>query len=133
MEIFRSLGLRSRSCYASQRPSRPQRAICGPGHRSARHYDQARRCHFPRLCLPNPDAQKFASPIATSRKPNPHLAFEMAFTFASARTCEDEAEIAFGCLLRRLPELSLAVLLTNSVRAHRRSWPQVVPGIAVAA
>ncbi|MCA6113144.1 cytochrome P450 family protein, partial [Bradyrhizobium cenepequi] len=66
---------------------------------------------FPVLASANRDAQKFAEPdrLDIGRKPNPHLAFGDGVHYCvGSHLAKMEAEIAFGCLLRRLPKLSLA-------------------------
>ena len=74
---------------------------------------------FPVIASANRDAQKFAEPdrLDVARKPNPHLAFGDGVHFCvGSHLARMEAEIAFGCLLRRLPELSLAC------PAHELQW-----------
>ena len=74
---------------------------------------------FPIIASANRDAQKFAEPdrLDVARKPNPHLAFGDGVHFCvGSHLARMEAEIAFGCLLRRLPNLSLAC------PAHELQW-----------
>jgi cytochrome P450 len=74
---------------------------------------------FPVIASANRDAQKFAEPdrLDVARKPNPHLAFGDGVHYCvGSHLAKMEAEIAFGCLLRRLPKLSLAC------PAHELRW-----------
>jgi cytochrome P450 PksS len=74
---------------------------------------------LPVIASANRDAQKFAEPdrLDVARKPNPHLAFGDGVHFCvGSHLARMEAEIAFGCLLRRLPELRLAC------PAHDLQW-----------
>jgi cytochrome P450 len=74
---------------------------------------------FPIIASANRDAQKFAEPdrLDVARKPNPHLAFGDGVHFCvGSHLAKMEAEIAFGCLLRRLPNLRLAC------PAHELQW-----------
>ena len=74
---------------------------------------------LPVIASANRDAQKFAKPdrLDVARKPNPHLAFGDGVHYCvGSHLARMEAEIAFGCLLRRLPELSLAC------PAHELRW-----------
>jgi len=74
---------------------------------------------FPVIASANRDAEKFTEPdrLDVARKPNPHLAFGDGVHFcAGSHLARMEAEIAFGCLLRRLPQLSLAC------PAHELRW-----------
>ena len=74
---------------------------------------------FPVIASANRDAQKFAEPdrLDVTRKPNPHLAFGDGVHYCvGSHLAKMEAEIAFGCLLRRLPESSLAC------PAHELRW-----------
>jgi cytochrome P450 len=74
---------------------------------------------FPVIASANRDTQKFAEPdrLDVARKPNPHLAFGDGVHYCvGSHLAKMEAEIAFGCLLRRLPKLSLAC------PAHELRW-----------
>ena len=74
---------------------------------------------LPVIASANRDAQKFAEPdrLDVARKPNPHLAFGDGVHYClGSHLAKMEAEIAFGCLLRRLPKLSLAC------PAHELRW-----------
>ena len=74
---------------------------------------------FPVIASANRDAQKFVEPdrLDVTRKPNPHLAFGDGVHFCvGSHLARMEAEIAFGCLLRRLPDLRLAC------PAHELQW-----------
>ena len=74
---------------------------------------------LPVIASANRDPQKFAKPdrLDVARKPNPHLAFGDGVHYCvGSHLTKMEAEIAFGCLLRRLPKLSLAC------RAHELRW-----------
>lgn len=64
------------------------------------------------LCAANRDARRFADADALhfDRTPNPHLAFGHGVHFCPGATlARIELQIALGTLLRRLPELRLAV------------------------
>jgi cytochrome P450 len=66
---------------------------------------------LPVIASANRDDQRFAEPdrLDIGRKPNPHLAFGDGVHYCvGSHLAKMEAEIAFGCLLRRLPKLSLA-------------------------
>lgn len=74
---------------------------------------------LPVIASANRDAQKFAEPdrLDLGRKPNPHLAFGDGVHYCvGSHLAKMEAEVAFGCLLRRLPELRLAC------PAHELQW-----------
>ena len=74
---------------------------------------------LPVIASANRDPQKFAKPdrLDVARKPNPHLAFGDGVHYCvGSHLTKMEAEIAFGCLLRRLPKLRLAC------RAHELRW-----------
>jgi cytochrome P450 len=66
---------------------------------------------LPVIASANRDAEKFAEAdrLDLARKPNPHVAFGDGVHFCvGSHLAKMEAEIAFGCLLRRLPDLRLA-------------------------
>ena len=74
---------------------------------------------FPVIASANRDAEKFADAdrLDLARKPNPHVAFGDGVHFCvGSHLAKMEAEIAFGCLLRRLPDLRLAG------PAHELQW-----------
>lgn len=66
---------------------------------------------LPVIASANRDASKFAEPdrLDLTRHPNPHLAFGDGVHYCvGSHLAKMEAEIAFGSLLRRLPDLRLA-------------------------